>query len=209
MQLLIGQALGLLAGTVACWIFWRWLLLKKPDVRLASELALNPETGRLGVKIANFGKRQANNAEIRIASVRRTSEGRLITLTDARLRASSVLALDPKDNMDVPWCLPTTYIFVCQNGADLCRDISAVKDGEERRIVVTLSVRDAISGTLVLTRQSYGLQAIRRGWYQRGLTFRIVPNENPPADIEQPGPSDIVASTSSGDTDATVRQERL
>lgn len=160
-------------GVLACWAFWAVLLRVKPNLKVGTAAAFNHATGRLGFKIGNFGKKQIVEVRVRVAVLHRSPEGKVITLESGHLKTDSISALDPADNLDIPWALPTTFIVVCTNGAELLRRLSAPCTNGEHRIALTVIGRHSLSGTILAQRATYTESDIKEGWFDRGLTFSI------------------------------------
>jgi hypothetical protein len=181
-----GQLLAFLLGVLACLAFWAAMQRLRPDLRIAPIVAFNPKSQRLGIKVANWGRRTATDIQVHIATASRPAAGIMTTRKKASLRWSSVLALEPKQKNDLdPWGLPTTFIFVAENATEMLDDLEASPG--DRRIVFTITGRDAWSGTASVQRVTFLLTAVVRGWYKRGLTFEILPAER--ERVEAPSPS--------------------
>src|SRR5881227_3814816 len=122
----LGQLLGFVLGVLASVAFWGLMHWLKPDLRITSNVAFNPKTGRLGIKVANFSRRKATDIEVHIATASRPVGKIMTTRKIAALRWSTVLALDGRQNINKnPWGLPTTFTFVAHNGIEMISDLNA------------------------------------------------------------------------------------
>lgn len=132
-----GQILAFVLGVLSCIASWYWLLRVKPDIRVASVAAFNPRTGKLGVKVVNFSNRQATNVQVQAAVATKPPIGIVTTRVVGKLRWDTVLALDPIQNINGFWTLPTTFVFICENGAELIQELDRHRDSgveKSRRI---------------------------------------------------------------------------
>lgn len=173
------QSVAFILGVLACWAFWYVLLHLTPALRVATQAAYDPVHGAIEIKVANLGTRQITDVQAHLALFDRAPEGRIVTVERGLLVPGEILALEVKRMVDTPWCVPTAYIFVCKNGETL-RDLLLTPPAQgERRLVFTISARDAVSGTKRVQRVTYPAAALINGSYARGLTFSIVPA--PPA----------------------------
>jgi len=174
---IVGQLLGFIFGFLACIAFWAGMQWLKPNIRIAPNVAFNPKTGRLGIKVANYGRRKVTNVEIHLATASRPTGKTMTTRTIAALRWSSVLALDCLQNLHKnPWGLPTTFTFVAQNAHEMLADLDA--STVDRRIVFTITARDAWSGNASVQRVAFPRTAVVEGWYHAGLSFAVIPSDN-------------------------------
>jgi len=175
MLLLVGtQLLGFGLGVVACFVFWYLLIRVKPDVRIASVAAHNSHKGLIGIKIINYSRRQATDVRAQLSVSTKPLVGVITTRVIGRLRWDRLLALDPKQNLDGLWTLPTTFIFVCENGAELLAELDKPRqDGTEARLVFTITARDSLSGTTIVRRVTYRRRDILDGWYKPRLSFNV------------------------------------
>jgi hypothetical protein len=102
--------------------------------------------------------------------------GVVTTRVIGKLRWETVLALDPIQNINGFWTLPTTFVFICENGAEMMQELERPRDvGVESRVVFTISARDALSGTVVVKRTSYRRDQVLPGWYKPRLSFAVEP----------------------------------
>ena len=169
------QSLAFMLGVLACWAFWYVLLHLTPALRVAPQAAYDPGHGAIEIKVANFGTRQITDVQAHLALFDRVPEGRIVTVEQGLLMPHEILALEVKRMVDTPWCVPTAYIFVCKNGQKLRELLMSPPAHGERRLVFTISARDAVSGTKRVQRVTYPATALISGSYARGLTFSIVP----------------------------------
>lgn len=169
------QMLAFLLGVLACWAFWYVLLWLTPRLKIAPEAAYDPVQGRINVKVANIGTRQITDIEAELVLFDRIPEGRLVPVRRGVLDPPNILALEVRKMVGVPWCLPTVYVFVCKNGTDLYDALQATPQVGERRVVFTISARDAVSGTKKVQRVTFARNAVKVGTYTRGLAFDVQP----------------------------------
>lgn len=174
------EIIGFFLGVFSSAAFWYLLVRVRPRFEVAPEAAYDPVTKNLGVKIMNVGGRQIANVEVRLASVTRTSENRLVTGMIANLKWPTILALGTRKFFNAEWGLPATYTIVPLNGEELYGEVVSPPQGGERRLLFTISGRDAFSGTIVVRRVSYAPDAIKPGWYRHGLFFEIDPELTSP-----------------------------
>jgi hypothetical protein len=177
MLLLVGtQLLGFALGVAACFVFWYLLVRVKPDVRIASVAAHNFRKGLIGIKIINYSRRQATDVKAHLSVSTKPPVGVISTRVIGRLRWDHLLALDPKQNLDGLWTLPTTFIFVCENGNEMLAELDKLrKDGTEARLVFTITAQDSVSGTTIVRRVTYRRRDIVDGWYKPRLSFNVEP----------------------------------
>ncbi len=176
MSFLFGQFIGFLGGIGACWAFWRYLLVVKPKVRVAEHAAYCEANGYLGVKIANRGKRQVTYIEVRMAVADRAAEGRITIRLAGKLNTSTLFALEPEHKIDVPWTLPTAFVFSASNGIDIMKCLKErPPSGAERRLLLTLNMRDGYSGTQLVELSAFSPEAVINGWYDPKLSLNVNP----------------------------------
>jgi len=172
---MIVQVLAFAVGVLSSAVFWYILITLRPTLKIAPVAAYDPISKRFGVKIMNAGKRQVANIEVHMTAAVRTSENRIVTGKVAHLKWPTILALETREFFDRPWRLPATYIVVPENGSELYEEIASPSPLGERRLMFTVSARDALSGTIVVQRASFPVSAISHGWYRHGLFFHVDP----------------------------------
>src|SRR3569623_1715989 len=180
-ELLISQAVGFMLGLATSWVFWRFMLLLRPDVRVAAMIAKGhsrkePDRIVYRLKIANYGRRQAINISIGAAICRLADlPGGKICTVMKRLpfKQSAIPAIGPKTKLGDSWGLSPVYVFVSTPEFD----VPALMANNER-LLVTLKATDAISGTTVVTRQAYLLADIKEGDFAWGLGFEVKPEQS-------------------------------
>jgi hypothetical protein len=179
-EFLASQGLAFVLGVLASWAFWYILLHLAPSLKIAPQAVYDVSSERIEIKVANFGVRQITDIEAYFVLSDRVPEGRLVPVRRGQLDPANILALEEKGKVNMAWCLPTTYIFVCTNGKEL-RELLALASASsgERRLVFTISARDAVSGTKRVQRVTYPASALIDGSYARGLTFSVVPSPAP------------------------------
>lgn len=188
LSFVVGQLLGFIFGVFACFAFWAAMQWLRPDLRVAPNVAFNPKTGRLGIKVANCSRRKATSVEVHIATASRPTGRIMTTRKIASLRWSTVLALDSRQNINKNPCgLPTTFTFVAHNAVEMLDDLKV--SPQDRRIVFTITARDAWSGNASVQRVAFALAAVVEGWYQRGLSFEVVSGEH--ETVEPLGTQDV------------------
>ena len=170
----LSQVVAFGLGVLACWAFWYVLLYLTPSLKISPQAVYNQQQEQIEIKVANFGRRQIADIEAQIAVFERGPEGRLVPVIRGELVPPNILALEAKRMIDVPWCIPTVFIFVCTNGKALSDALVSSAPERERRLVFTVSAQDAVSGTKKFQRVTFPPAALIAGSYERGLTFAIV-----------------------------------
>ena len=168
------QALGFILGVLACFVFWYLLVRVKPDIRIAPVAAYNVRKGIVGIKVANRSHRQATNVQVTAAVASKARIGMVTTRLIGQLRWDRIFALGPLQDINSFWGLPTTFIFICENGKELLAELERSHGVDvEARLIFTISAQDAVSGTILVRRTTYRRHDIIDGWYRPRLSFNV------------------------------------
>lgn len=183
MDLFINQMYGFVIGVLSSWAFWYFLLILKPGVAISPIATYSKKDGKFRVKIANRGRRQVTDLQVSLAiTERRTHKKATPTLNvihNLQLVKDSLPALAPLQDLNKEWALPAIYTI--RSGEDRTAwDLLDSQHPEERRLVFTISMTDAISGTKVVKRVAYGLSKIKFGRF--GKDFTVVDDEGDTAE---------------------------
>lgn len=178
MTLVLGSCLGFIFGVIACWLFWKYLLVLKPNVAIAPVIAMtrNEQTGRriFRFKIYNKGARQVigitlNGWVVELLDV----PGGQITkaLYKFPIRNSETMALNPENTFERPWDLNAETYFRTEPEFDTLELLSH----PGRRVMITLRVSDALSGTTVVQQKTYEHSDFKEGMFRIGESMEIEP----------------------------------
>jgi hypothetical protein len=176
MQLLLSTILGFIFGIVACWAFWKYLLWQRPKVAIADKIAVETNDANNSkiyrFKITNKGSNQVVSITLKawICDLLVVAGGQISRgLHELPISNSETVTLAPKGAANRPWGLTPERIFRCESGINI-DEIMAVPN---RRILVTLRVTDAISGTTAVQQISYDRKDILQGNFAFGESFEI------------------------------------
>lgn len=180
MDMFISQVAGFALGIATSWLFWRYMLLLRPSVRVSPIVAKGhsrkePHKVAYRFKIANYGRRQAISISLGVTICRLANvPGGQISAVVERLpfNRDTIPVLGPKSKLGDSWGLSPIYTFVSKPDFD----VLALMANDER-LLLTLTATDAVSGTTVVTRKVYAVSNIREGDFARGLGFEIGPEQ--------------------------------
>jgi hypothetical protein len=176
MELFIGTILGFIVGLIATWLFWKYMLVLKPDVSISTQVASELSTKNSGrktyrFKIRNNGKRQVINVSLVVTICRLIDVpgGKISSKIGTIFTKKNASALAPHSISWSSWEIPPIYIFVATPDFDVEELISQ----PDTRIMATLSTTDAQSGTTHVQRVTYTQHDIIEGNFIKGLGFEI------------------------------------
>ncbi len=177
MQELLSILIGFVLGIAASWVFWRYLVLLRPDIRVSPFVLRGPSRTSPGkivsrIKVVNLGSRQAIDLQATCSVCKATAAlsggERWVTLKHLPLNDDPVLALGPRSSIDDFWGISPFFIFHTNV------DVQKLLTDDTRRLLFTLRATDALSGTTVVQRVSYTAQQIAPGDFARGLDFALL-----------------------------------
>lgn len=165
-------------GIAGCWAFWRYLLWVQPDVSIAPKIAVskNNQTDKnvYRFKILNNGKRQVTNITFKawICDLMDVLGGKVSRgLYPFPINNSETATLGCKSKVERPWGLTPETVF--RSEADF--DVDRLLLDPDKRILVTLRVSDALSGTTVVQQRTFDKNDFVIGAFQLGESFSIKP----------------------------------
>ncbi|CAK8713757.1 MAG: hypothetical protein CDV28_1642 [Candidatus Electronema aureum] len=172
---IIGAAVGFIVGIITTWCFWKYMLFLRPNVSISPHVAkeLDAEHGQAfyRFKIRNNGKRQVINVSliITLCRLRDVPEGRISSSIRTVLPRKNVSALAEYSRGWTPWELPPIYIFVAKIDSNVEEEL----DKPNTRMIATLSVTDAKSGTTYVQRTTYRKEEVVIGDFIKGLSLEV------------------------------------
>ena len=156
--------LGFILGTLSTWLFWRYMLLLKPNISIPEyvieEVNLKEEKEFI-YRTRNLGKRQVIDISVKATICEHTGTGeeyphRLVHKLKLDLDSANVLY--PKEKTTKPWGLPNYRGFHIQQIDESTGNkvnITKLLENKQRRLIITVRSTDSISGTVVITRTLY------------------------------------------------------
>lgn len=169
---LFNQLLGFILGLLSSWAFWRLLLLTKPKIEVAPLIAYSSKENILRIKAINRSRRQAVDIDISLVVAETKDNIQNTTIFRPELKNPHRQVLDPAHPKESAWKLPTSTVFRVSNARKILALLSA--DSIERRLMLTISATDAMSGTKVVDRITYTREQIQDGIFRSGKTFEII-----------------------------------
>ncbi len=163
---------GFLLGIIGSYIFWRYLLVLKPNIKISPITLkgfdyINTQKLVYRIKLINFGNRQiiGLNASARIVERR---NNRWTTIDELKMEYDGELAAlgRHKDYGDYLSRIGPIYYMRILDEKKFESNLN-----EDKRLVFTLSAKDALSGTTVVQRQVYNKDDIQQGDFKEGFTF--------------------------------------
>lgn len=177
MGIIFGTLLGFVFGIIACWLFWKYLLFLKPNIEIAPLISFtkNEKTGRkiFRFKIVNRGVRQVTGITLNawLCDLMGIPGGKVSRgLYRFPIKNSDTLTLNPEKQAERPWGLTPESTFKSEPEFD-AYGLLAVPN---HKIMITLRVADAISGTTVVTQKVYGREHIKEGMFEIGGSMKVV-----------------------------------
>lgn len=166
--------LGFLTGLLCTWLSWKYMLFVKPKVAVAPVVCREVVDGKATYffKVANEGKHQAIDLKFKasVYKLRDIPGGKIAAMcANLPFNVTGAPALSKRKEEWDYWELPPIYVFMSSPDFDL----EALLNDPEARILFTVSVKDAMSGTSVVQRQSYALEDIVDGQFVKGLGFAV------------------------------------
>lgn len=189
--------ISIILNLAASWLFWKYMLNIKPDI-LASPIVLKGKSRSdnrkiYRIKIINKGDRQIKDVELTASLLEikgtlgidhRRSPVRCVRLNDkceplkVTITNNQILGFGAKEEIYNVWGLSVMLIVTIEikneNGEDF--DLESILT-DERRLVLTISATDALSGTTILQRYSYTKDKILQGDFKRNLNFDYLPED--------------------------------
>lgn len=158
---------GFILGLCGSWLWWRCLLLLKPRVLISPYVLKEPDKAVYRIKLINCGRRQVIELKA-TAAIRERQNGRWRFERELEVESDGVLpALGRKrDYGNIKKAISPVYYCLIKDE----KDIKAELHGS-RLIFLTLSARDALSGTAIVQRRLYGEDEIQEGDFKPKFTF--------------------------------------
>lgn len=159
--------IGILAGFVAAYLYQRFLIFRKPDIILASQISMKEldklkGRNRYGFKLQNRGKHQVIDitlkawlCELKEIEGNKVSKG----IYEFEINNSNTRTLAPHGKSEEPWGL--NYETVLSAESD--RNIIEFLNQPDHAVLVTVRATDAISGTTVVQQKEYSQDCIKKG----------------------------------------------
>ena len=176
METVIGFVVGFALGIIGSWLFWKYLLWIRPDVLIASKIAvsMDEKTGKrvYRFKILNNGRHQVKDITLGawVCDLMTVPGGQVSRgLFTFPLNNSQTLTLAPNGNVDRPWGLTPEAVF--RSVPDF--DVEALLNEPEKRILITLRVTDALSGTTVVQQRTFTNNDLVWGHFRLGDSLQI------------------------------------
>lgn len=169
-------AAGFLLGLAGAYLFWKFQVYLKPQIRMPELIARGPSRTNADqivyrLKVINNSQRQVINIKVR------SSVSKLINVPNGKRSFGKQLEVSPTESMVLgaarnigqPFGLSPVKVFVikpCSIDVE-----SELRNGS--LIMVTLSATDAESGTTIVHRKTYTKNRIIEGDYESGLSLQI------------------------------------
>lgn len=176
METVIGLVVGFALGVLGSWLFWKYLLWIRPNVSIAPKIAISrdKQTGKrvYRFKILNNGKHQVKDVTLGawVCDLMTVPGGQVSrSLYVFPLNNSETVSLAPNGNADRPWGLTPEVIF--RSAPDF--DVESLLDDPEKRVLITLRVSDALSGTTVVQQFTFTKDDLVWGHFRVGDSFQI------------------------------------
>jgi hypothetical protein len=177
MEFIFSAFLGAIFGLGTCWIFWKYLFWLKPKVEIAPNISfiINKDTGKkvFRFKIINKGTRQITGIKFNawVCDLMDIPNGIVSRgLHTFPIKNSDTQTLSTIKNAERPWGLsPETTI---RSEPEL--DVLELLTDSNKKIMVTLRVADAISGTNIVIQKVYGKDQVKEGMFAFGDSFDIL-----------------------------------
>ncbi|MCW5206900.1 hypothetical protein VU08_08265 [Desulfobulbus sp. F5] len=176
----IAAEVGFFVGFVTNAVFWKYMLFLRPNVSLSPQVAkeVDQKNGQIlyRFKIRNNGKRQAVNVSliVTLCRLKDVAGGRISSNIGTILSMKNVSALAECSVSWIPWELPPIYIFVAKPNFNAEEELGK----PNTRMIATLSVTDAQSGTTHVQRTTYRKEDVVDGDFIKGLSFEIKTTHN-------------------------------
>lgn len=171
----INLALGFVLGVLSSAVFWYALLFIKPNIAVSREVALNPKTNKLRIKVINRSWRFAKDLHASLLIGDRHLEGDIFTigvLKELPLGNASLSMLAPIQDLYKPWWPPTIYVFNTETLTDELALLMAPPVGE-RRLEFTLQATDAMSNTTSVQVITYRPCDIKLGGFVDSMSLYV------------------------------------
>ena len=162
--------LGFFVGLLASWLFWKYLLILKPNL-MVEDLVVETATANGGqcleIGCENVGKRQIIDISIRATVCELHAPGtknplRLVTRLKMEIDRADVLNPARKDKEN-DWSLPSYRKFhvlpIDENTGNEIDFRELIKD-ENRRLIFTIRATDAVSSTTTVCRKTFTVSQI-------------------------------------------------
>lgn len=169
---IVATLVGFVLGVLGSWIFWRFLLFMKPDVRISDVVLKGHDRLDKGqtlyrIKVFNFGSRQVIELQASARLVEKRDD-RWPVKRELKLRfGGGIPTLGRKKDFGDPLLrIPPGFTFVIEGEDCLEAEMNA-----DRRIMFMVSAKDALSGTTVVHRKVYTAADIQTGDFARGPIF--------------------------------------
>ena len=176
METVIGLVVGFALGVLGSWLFWKYLLYIRPDVSIAPKIAvsIDEQTGKrvYRFKMHNNGRHQVKDITLGawVCDLMTVPGGQVSRgLCTLPLNNSQTLTLAPNGDADRPWGLTPEAVF--RSAPDF--DVETLLDEPEKRILITLRVADALSGTTVVQQRTFTKNDLVLGHFRLGESLQI------------------------------------
>lgn len=176
MGIAISILVGLVLGVAGCWGFWRYLLWVRPNVSIAPKIAVskNDQTGRnvYRFKIYNNGGHQVIGITFKawLCDLIDLPGGKAShSLSTLPIFNTDTTTLSCRRKADRPWGLTPETFF--RSEPDF--DVESLLANPGKRILVTLRVTDALSGTTVVQQRTFSKHDLQYGTFCLGEGLEI------------------------------------
>lgn len=178
MELTISISLGFLFGIIACWVFWRYLRWQRPKVEIARKVSLTKDavTGKqiIRFKILNKGRNQVIGITFKawVCDLLEVPGGKMSRgLYILPISNSETATLTPRGQTSRPWGLTPEQLYRSEPEFDVMKLLSH----SDHRILITLRVSDAVSGTTAVQQVTYCRGDVIEGLFEFGESLEIIP----------------------------------
>ena len=143
-------------------------LQAKPKLYVEPVLAYNVEEDELSIRIMNRGRRQITDISAQVMLDFITYKGKHSsrkTIYTPTLSHDSLTALASVNEIGSKhWGLPVVSHFKIYNACEAIQYLSG-ENSDNKRILLTLTATDALSGTKVVIRSNFSLHDIKTGFF--------------------------------------------
>ncbi len=171
-----GIICGFILGLASSYLFWRYLLLLNPKIRISPCIAkgysfINEKRGLYRIKIYNNSQRSIININYKIAIGRleTTKDGDCFSVIKKVVKEQTINALGPKKNIGDHWGLSPMHHLNFR----ATKKIEKLLNDPDNVIHLQLICYDSKSGSAFVTRKKFSTNDILDGYFKYGLTFDL------------------------------------
>lgn len=178
MENVINQLIGLVVGLLGSYVFWRYMIIVRPKIKISPFVLYSPKSKRFFIRVMNFGRRQVTDIQVRLLLSERINEGEgAVTIGRyvPKLRRDSLFALGVRRDYGNLWKYSPVHNFSTDDDEqELLEKFLKPSDGD-KRLEFQMLASDALSGTTVAYSTVYSPKDIKfASRYKREFVFDVV-----------------------------------